>query len=225
MLTLSALVSGLIAGTAHVFAGPDHLAAVAPLALEKRRSPLVTGLLWGVGHSGGFWSLAIVAILLRDALPLEWLSSWSERLVGVVLIGIGLWTIKKALSIRIHTHVHKHDGVVHGHVHVHEAGMDGHDRVAHSHDHRALGIGLLHGVAGTSHILGILPALMLPSGLAAIAYVVGFGLGSICGMSAFSWLIGRMAVRVARTHRRASQFLFVGSGVAAIAIGFFWLTV
>ncbi len=224
MMILSALATGLIAGCAHVFAGPDHLAAVAPLAMDQRRNPVAAGLFWGIGHSSGVWVLALIALLLRDILPLDWFSSWSERIVGVVLIGVGLWAIRKAVSMRIHTHVHEHDGVTHAHVHVHQSGLSQHDELDHSHNHKALGIGLLHGFAGTSHLLGVLPALMLPTRLGAVMYVLAFGIGSVCGMSAFTWIVGRMANHLGGSNGRASQCLFIGSGVAAIAIGCFWLT-
>ena len=222
--TLIAILSGLAAGVAHVFAGPDHLAAVAPLAIDHKQKPIKAGLFWGIGHSRGVWILAIAAILLRDALPLDWLSSWSERIVGIVLIGIGLWAIRKAMSVKVHTHVHEHDGMPHAHIHVHEEGMEHHEHSKHAHEHRALGIGMLHGFAGTSHLMGVLPALMLPSRLSAVLYVFAFGLGSIGGMSIFTWTVGRLAGRLNGSGQHATKYLFYGSGITAIAIGCFWLT-
>ncbi len=229
MTTLITILTGLAAGAAHVFAGPDHLAAVAPLAVDQRKTPVRTGFFWGIGHSGGVWILALAAIILRDALPLDWLSSWSERIVGIVLIAVGLWAIRKAMSVKIHSHVHEHDGVVHAHIHVHEEGVHkhehgDHEHIAHKHEHRALGIGLLHGFAGTSHLIGVLPALALPTRWAAVIYVVAFGIGSIAGMTIFSWTVGRLAGRIGATNEKGSKYLFWGSGLAAIAVGCFWLT-
>ncbi|GJM26280.1 MAG: hydantoin utilization protein A [Phycisphaerae bacterium] len=212
-----------MAGFAHVFAGPDHLAAVAPLAIDQKQKPLSAGLFWGIGHSSGVWILALAAILLRDALPLDWLSSWSERIVGVVLIAVGLWAIRKALSVKVHSHIHEHDGVAHAHIHVHEEGLKQHDHIDHAHKHRAMGIGMLHGFAGTSHLLGVIPALMLPSRLSAVLYVIAFGVGSIGGMSIFTWMVGRLAGRFNGSGQRATQCLFYGSGLTAIVVGCFWL--
>ncbi len=222
--TLITILTGLAAGAAHVFAGPDHLAAVAPLAVDQKRTPVRTGLFWGIGHSGGVWILALAAIIMRDALPLDWLSSWSERIVGIVLIAVGLWAIRKAMSVKIHSHVHEHDGEVHAHIHVHGDGVHEHDQVEHKHEHRALGIGLLHGFAGTSHLIGVLPALALPTRWAAVTYVIAFGIGSIAGMTVFSWTVGRIAGRIGGTNERGSKYLFYTSGLAAIAVGCFWLT-
>jgi hydrogenase/urease accessory protein HupE len=87
---IGAIVAGLSAGAIHVLAGPDHLAAVAPLAAERDKRPWTAGLLWGLGHAGGVVVVGVAALLLREVLPLDRLSGWSERLVGLVLIAIGV---------------------------------------------------------------------------------------------------------------------------------------
>ncbi len=58
-------LSGFFAGIAHVASGPDHLAAVAPLAIGKRRSlsAAAIGASWGLGHR--LW-----VALVRPAGPL-----------------------------------------------------------------------------------------------------------------------------------------------------------
>ena len=50
---LQTIIAGLTAGAVHVLAGPDHLAAVAPLAANGKVSPWRSGLYWGLGHAGG----------------------------------------------------------------------------------------------------------------------------------------------------------------------------
>ncbi len=244
MELLIAVFTGLLAGGGHVLAGPDHVAAVAPLAIDSRRRTWRTGLYWGLGHSGGVWLLAGLALLLREGLPIESLSTWSERLVGFVLVAIGLWGLRRGLAARVHTHVHTHDGVEHAHIHVHAGGVHTHAHApaaephpapaaphaatpaplaAHSHGHGALGVGVLHGLAGTSHLLGVLPALLLPTRAAAAAYVLGFGLGSIAAMTAFAAALGLVARRFDRAGTRAFRGLLLGSCVAAITVGVFWI--
>ncbi len=46
-----ALFAGVGAGLPHVFWGPDHLAAVAPLAADTDRTHWCAGLQWGIGHT------------------------------------------------------------------------------------------------------------------------------------------------------------------------------
>ena len=221
--SLCGLIYGVVWGGIHVMSGPDHLAAVAPIAVDRPRRSWVPGLCWGLGHSGGVWLLALVALALREMLPLEWLSSWGERLVGVVLIGVGIWGLRKAFANRVHVHRHEHDGDPHAHVHLHDGEEPHHHANAHTHTHGAAAIGLLHGLAGTSHVLGVLPALLLPSRFAAFIYVLGFGLGSILAMTAFSWLVGALATRYGGMREHASRWVLVGCSAAAIGIGILWI--
>src|ERR1700760_798876 len=96
------IASGIGMGLVHVFYVPDHLAAIAPLAMKRQRGAWLTGLRWGMGHASGVIFVGILSLILRGVLPVDLISNWSDRLVGVLLIGIGLWTLRKALLI--HTH-------------------------------------------------------------------------------------------------------------------------
>src|SRR5689334_13731696 len=100
-------MTGALAGLFHVLSGPDHLTAVAPLALADRRRGWLAGWTWGIGHASGVVVVAVLALLLRDALPpVDVLSAWSERLVGGALIGIGLWGLRRSARIRPARHAH-----------------------------------------------------------------------------------------------------------------------
>jgi len=159
----AALLAGLTAGLIHVLSGPDHLAAVAPLTGGRRTAAWRAGFLWGLGHSGGVLAVGLLALALRGALPIDALSSWSERIVGVALVGIGLWGFTRVLR-----------GPIHSHLHVRAAAA----------------VGVLHGVAGSSHFLGVLPALALPSATASLGYLSGFALGTVAAMSGFAGGLG-----------------------------------
>lgn len=216
-------LAGLLAGSIHVLSGPDHLAAVAPLAADGRRKGWRAGLRWGVGHAAGVAAVGAFALLLRDILPLDALSSWSERLVGLVLIGIGLWGIRVALRRRVHVHAHAHGAVRHVHVHVHDPDVPHAHGEAHAHGHAAFAVGTLHGFAGSSHVLGVLPALAFPSRVEAVVYVASFALASVLVMAGFAsvigWAAGRFELGGAGAYRR---FLATCSA-AAILIGAYWL--
>ncbi|MCZ6817698.1 MAG: sulfite exporter TauE/SafE family protein [Planctomycetota bacterium] len=216
------LITGFVAGAGHVLSGPDHLAAVAPMAVDRRKNTWRVGLLWGVGHSGGVWILALAALALREALPIDLLSAWGERLVGFVLIGIGLIGLRRLFRTHIHTHVHEHDGVRHAHIHVHADNPQKQHPVAHKHSHKAFGIGMLHGLAGTAHLLGVLPALLLPTRLAAFLYVVSFGIGSIVAMTVFSWIVGLITRRMEGVGNRTYRALLGSSCAATVFVGIYW---
>src|SRR5690349_17576193 len=173
------ILTGLVAGAVHVWSGPDHLAAIAPLAVRRPRRAWVPGARWGFGHSAGVGIIGLLSLWLRGWLPVDLLSSWGERFVGVMLFGIGLWALRRALKQNVHAHEHEHGGDKHVHLHTHShKDATHHNRGdSHQHTHAPLGIGMLHGLAGSSHLLGVLPSLALPTTGQAIAYLVAFGVG------------------------------------------------
>jgi ABC-type nickel/cobalt efflux system permease component RcnA len=215
-------VAGFIAGLGHVLAGPDHLAAVAPFAVRGHRRAVLLRIRWGLGHAGGVALVALLALLLREVLPVEQLSEWSERAVGIVLVVIGYWGLRTALRGRLHAHEHEHEGDRHIHVHVHDPTTPHDSPQAHVHTHHAFGVGTLHGLAGSSHFLGVLPALLLPTKVAAGAYVAAFGLGSILAMAVFSGCIGLVAGRATARSIEAYNGLLGLCSVAAVGIGIWW---
>jgi ABC-type nickel/cobalt efflux system permease component RcnA len=218
-----AALTGLLAGAVHVWSGPDHLAAIAPLAVRRHRRAWLPGVRWGVGHSAGVALVGLLSLWLRELLPVDLLSSWGERLVGVMLFGIGLWALRKALQSKVHVHEHEHDGDRHAHFHTHSHQVAHEQTEAHHHTHAALGIGALHGLAGSSHFLGVLPALAFPTRTQAIAYLVAYAVGTIISMAAFSWLMGRVAARWASRSQAWYRGLLTSCAVAAMAVGGFWL--
>jgi hypothetical protein len=224
------VVMGVTAGLIHVFSGPDHLAAIAPLAAKSRRGAWLTGLRWGAGHASGVAVVGILSLLLRGILPVDLISSWSDRLVGVLLIGIGLWTLRNALRVHVHEHQHAHDTgdarhvETHLHIHMHPGGSArNHDKPgSHLHSHAAFGIGTLHGLAGSSHFLGIIPSLAMPSTALAVTYLASFGIGTVAAMIFFSSAISLFTTRFARAGHVYRGILFACSGTA-ILVGGLWL--
>jgi len=211
-------VTGALAGLFHVLAGPDHLAAVGPLALDGRRRGWLAGWTWGIGHASGVVLVAALAILLRDLLPpVDAISAWSERLVGAALIGIGFWALRR--SARVQPAPHAHGAVSHDHLHV-QAGPGWMRRIGHAHASFCLGV--LHGIAGSSHFLGVLPALALPTRAAALTYICAFGIGTIAAMTAFAAAVGYAGGRT-RHHGRIHRALLAAAALLAIAIGGAWL--
>lgn len=218
-----AAVTGLIAGIIHVWSGPDHLAAIAPLAVRRPRRAWAPGARWGMGHSAGVAVIGLLSLWLRDLLPVKMLSNWGERCVGIMLIGIGFWAFRKAF--KVHTHEHEHDGDRHLHIHAHppdftHAESEPHH---HHHTHAAFGIGTLHGLAGSSHFLGVLPALAFPTRMESIAYLAAFAIGTIVSMAAFSWVMGSLTTRYAGGSTKIYRGFLGFCAAAAIAVGCFWL--
>lgn len=218
-----AILSGLIAGAGHVWSGPDHLTAIAPLAARTGRQAWRPGLRWGLGHSAGVFVIGLLSLMFRELLPVELLSSWGERLVGIMLVGIGIWALRRAMKNTVHSHEHEHDGERHVHVHVHSHKAHHASSGAHAHTHTAFGIGVLHGLAGSSHFLGILPMLAFPSQSQAIAYLAAFTLGTVISMAGFSSMMGFVAGRCADRGQKFYRGLMVTCGSAAMVVGCVWI--
>jgi hypothetical protein len=217
MLTV---ITGALAGFFHVLSGPDHLAAVAPLAVSDRKRGWIAGWTWGLGHASGVVVVAMIAVLLRDVLPpIDVISAWSERLVGAALIAVGFWALRR--SLRVQPAAHVHGAVSHDHLHV-QAGPRWLRRLGHVHASFCLGV--LHGVAGSSHFFGVVPALALPTRAASLAYIAAFGAGTVVAMTAFAaaaGFAGAHATRGATAHR----LMMLTAALVAIVVGGVWLVV
>lgn len=225
-----ALLAGVAAGLVHVLSGPDHLAAVAPLVADDERPDWRAGFQWGLGHTAGVLAVGVLLLLFRAALPIDTISAHSERIVGVSLVAIAVWGAWRTRRL----HLHRHED---GHVHAHERSGGArtvpprdHDRQhrapgmhGHAHTRASFAMGTLHGLAGSSHLFGVLPALAMATRLDAASYLGGFGLGAIAGMTAFAALVGLLATRARRRGSRAYQRLLYTCSAAAFVVGGIWL--
>ena len=210
------ILTGFAAGAIHVIGGADHLVAMAPNAMKKPKLAVRDGLAWGVGHSTGVLILSSIAILAKDLVNIERLSSFAEFFVGIALLVVGVLAIRTALGFDIHMHNHHHGvGGEHKHLHLHLLGRKFHAR----HTHAATGLGILHGMAGASHLLAVIPALALPV-MGAVSYMAAYLLGSIVAMT--SVLIG-ISMATFRSGQRISPLIMGSAGGLSVSLGFFWL--
>src|SRR5256884_7449327 len=183
LLALAGL--GLLLGFRHAFE-PDHLAAVSTLATRQGRllDACRLGLAWALGHSASVGVVVGAIVLLGLRLP-DRLWPAADLLVALLLIGLGGSVILRYARGRWHLHVHSHAGTPHLHLHSHAQGT------LHEHAHpqgdarRSLGVGLLHGLAGSAAILVLLVA-AAPTRAAQLAYFLSFAAGTMIGMLAGS---------------------------------------
>ncbi len=185
-------LAGLTAGATHALSGADHLAAVLPLASEAPdRGPRI-GLSWGLGHGLGTVALSAVALVLRAELDLDALGAGAEALIGLVLVGTGLWAVARAQR----------------------PAREGHAGAA-------LGIGTLHGVAGGAHVVVVVSALALPTS-SALGWLAAFVVGAAGAMATMGWVCRRVGARAPeewqRKARVASGSVAVAVGVAWAAM-------
>jgi ABC-type nickel/cobalt efflux system permease component RcnA len=234
-------LTGFVASIAHVVTGPDHLAAVTPLAIDSRRKSWKVGLSWGVGHTLGMLLIGLLFVLFKQYLPIDLISRHSETVIGVLLILIGMWAILRTYirhshGSRPHSHFHTRP-FLYAHIHKHSH----HDGTGHpvsrtdDHQHKempnvrqnalsALGIGIIHGFAGFSHLFALLPSLALPTVMASVIYISAFAVGTILTMVLFSFILGVVAFQAAVKNKQAFlKWFTLGGGVLAIAIGILWI--
>jgi len=225
------LFAGIIAAVAHVIAGPDHLAAVTPFAIESKRKAWKVGLYWAIGHISGMLFIGLLFLFFKDFIPIERISKHSELLVGIVLIVLGIWIFVKLFrKEKVHGHMHVHsDGepVVHQHKHHHNQGFD------HHHEHTkikrgnlaSLYVGFIHGLAGIAHFVLLLPVLGFENEMASVLYLGGFAVGTLVAMISFAFLMGRIAATVSKEDHHSNLFkgLKLASGLLALIIGVYWV--
>ncbi len=209
---LVALGIALVLGLRHA-SDPDHLVAVTSLVAADggdRRAATRLGVWWGVGHAGTLLVIGLPLIFLKSELPM-WLEAGAEKAVGAVILVLAARVMFKWMMGDYRAGAHEHRPVHHHH-HRDEASSEdpGHERQRHlrrgpgSHAHRhvrtpqqAVGIGMLHGLAGTGAVVLLLIA-ALPTQLEAAAALAIFAPMSVLSMalctSLFTWVLTRPIV-------------------------------
>ena len=210
---ISEIGSGLILGIIHVLTGPDHFIAIIPSSFSRPEIALRNSLSWAIGHSSGLMVFAIIALIIKDNAnsALGIFSSYAELLVGITLIFFGLFAIKDSLGLRLHSHKHKHkDGVSHKHFHIHAY------KNTNKHSHSLSGLGLLHGLGGWRHYVGIIPATTTDSLYKGIVYLISYLIGTILVMNFFMFILSISTLRVGtKLVKRLTGF----AGFTSITLG------
>jgi ABC-type nickel/cobalt efflux system permease component RcnA len=225
------IISGVIMSILHVISGPDHLAAVTPLTIDSKKNSWSIGLSWGLGHTFGMLIIGVIFILLKDKINVDLISNHGEKIVGFLLIGIGIWALLKLKNNHggKHKHIHPHMHEDNVHIHAHSHSKEAKHIHKHNKSHQqniisALGIGVIHGVAGVSHLIAILPTLALPTKSGSVFYLFGFGVGTVLAMVAYAVTIGIISQKTHESNnRKLSVFLRIFGGSAAVLVGIYWI--
>jgi len=169
----------LLLGFKHSY-DADHIIAVANFLrkADTLKSAVRISVSWALGH---MITAAIITTLLyvfRESLLTAFLANF-EKVVGVMLIVLGLFSLKDVFNL--HSHAHKHEGISHEHPHRHAQDFNGH---VHKH---MFGIGIIHGIASNDELLILFTASLGLSTLWGIlAGVAVFSIGVVLGMVLFA---------------------------------------
>lgn len=185
--TFGILLIGFALGLQHAVEA-DHLAAVSTIVSEKKSlfSASIVGGFWGLGHTISLFVVGALVIFLKLQIS-ETAEARLEAIVGVMMIALGINALRKLFSADT-VHIHKHEHGTREHVHIHS---HGNEPVASHHRFsiRSVMIGMVHGLAGSAALmLLVVPTIASP--WVAMSYILVFGVGSIGGMMAMSFLIG-----------------------------------
>jgi ABC-type nickel/cobalt efflux system permease component RcnA len=195
-----ALLIALALGLRHA-SDPDHLVAVTSLVAVDGgdvRGAARLGAWWGAGHATALLVIGIPLILFKSSVP-SWLERGAETAVGVVILVLALRIVSKWVrgDFRAGRHPHPRLGGPNPHRHLHHRRQPEHRHRNVRSPRQALGIGLLHGLAGTGAVALLLIAAM-PGKVEAAAALAVFAPMSAVSMTlcttAFAWLLTRRLI-------------------------------
>jgi ABC-type nickel/cobalt efflux system permease component RcnA len=211
------LATGLVLGMRHAF-DRDHVAAVThfiSLEPDPVRSAWF-GFRWALGHAVSVLLLGSLVLLLQLRLDPSF-ERYAELVVGITLVGLGIWRLALLTQERRHTHRHSHRTREHVHEHSHEPGRE------HVHRFAPTLIGIVHGAAGAPELFVLIPITLISTVWLAYAYIGLFSLGCATTMSIYGYVMGRFYRRASATGQRIYRALVFLTSLSGLALGAIWI--
>lgn len=155
------LLFAAVVGFTHAFEA-DHLVAVSNIVTRRDRliHAVKDGIYWGLGHSSTIFCIGLL-IIVGKATFLDGYFGYLEGMVGLMLVGLGVFRIYQLFNNKTGTLLHHHH---------HEEGYK-----------LAYGVGLIHGLAGSGAMI-LLVMSEIQGNWNSMIYLLIFGLGSVVGM-------------------------------------------
>ena len=172
----------LILGFKHSY-DADHIVAVSNILrkVKSLKSSIKIGLNWAVGHMATATIITIFLYIFRESIIKSILPNF-EKIAGLMLIILGLLSLKDFFLF--HLHKHKHGNITHSHFHLHAKN----ESSKHAHKH-ILGIGIIHGLASNDELLTLFTASLGVTSLGVLLLGIGvFSIGVVLGMVLFSFI-------------------------------------
>ncbi|KAG2448046.1 hypothetical protein HYH02_007073 [Chlamydomonas schloesseri] len=218
--------AGLAAGFLHTLCGPDHLAALTPLTIGRNRfAASALGALWGFGHSTGQLILGLVFVVLKERFHdfVPFLDKWAGTVVPLTLIAIGLMGIYESFF-------EAKEGEGHGHGEEEAAAVNlalaGGGSVSAGKPAQSglkagfatYATGIVYGLQPDA-LFVVIPALALPTKLAAVAYCSMFVIGTVSAMGGYTLLIGTTSQALIKEQPWLQKHLSTIASAIAILVG------
>lgn len=82
----------------------------------------------------------------------------------------------------------------------------------------------MHGLAGTSAVVALVPVTLMDRKIVGLGYLVAFGLGTVIAMTAYALVAAAAFRRASEGSLRWGRMLgrFVGAGSAAVGLWWIW---
>lgn len=191
---LSVLALGFLLGMRHA-TDADHIAAMSVLVARHKRAGAawLLGAVWGLGHTATIFACGAAIILFKVAIP-ERAALGMEFAVGLMLVALG------ALNL--------------------SGRVDSASAMKHEHAQllRSLGVGLVHGLAGSGAVV-LLALAAIPDARAAVLYLLIFGAGTLSGMLLLSVVMELSMLRLFRSLGGAARWTTAGTGALSVVFG------
>ena len=246
---VSFLFLGFFLGMRHATDADHVVAIATIVSRERSMvGSALIGAAWGVGHTITVMAVGAAIIVFGVVIPPK-LGLSMEFAVGIMLVLLGILTLTgmgRAVGaahthtsapdghvLDLHDHLHAHGDYVHWHPHGHGPGAHGHaeehtplarldrsrlGRIAFYQWLRPFAVGLVHGLAGSAAVaLMVLSIIREP--VAALGYLLLFGLGTIVGMMLITLILSAPFVFTAVNLPKFNWRLRVASGLVSFVFG------
>ena len=246
---VSFLFLGFFVGMRHATDADHVVAIATIVSRERSvAGSALIGAAWGVGHTITVMAVGVAIIVFEVVIPPR-LGLSMEFAVGIMLVLLGVLTLTgmgRAVgavhthasvpgghALDLHDHPHAHGDYVHQHPHGHGPGAHGHaeehtplarldrsglGRIAFYQWLRPFAVGLVHGLAGSAAVaLMVLSIIREP--VAALGYLLLFGLGTVVGMMLITLILSAPFVFTAVNLPKFNWRLRVASGLVSFVFG------
>jgi hypothetical protein len=246
---VSFLSLGFFLGMRHATDGDHVVAIATIVSRERTMvGSVLIGAAWGIGHTITIMAVGTAIIVFGVVIPPQ-LGLSMEFVVGLMLVLLGVLTLTgmgravgataghtdapSANVLDLHDHLHMHGDYVHRHAHGYSPNDHGHaeeqtplarldrsrlGRLALYQWLRPFVVGLVHGLAGSAAVaLMILTIIHDP--VAAVGYLLLFGLGTIGGMMLITLVLSAPFALTAVNLPKFNWRLRVASGLVSFVFG------